>query len=78
MQTAHSTDWFRRVAGLIARPTTGVDGGVVRVAVGIRRDVNVRQGRARPREAAADSRGTQGLSCHKSEGRQQRHVYLVE
>src|SRR6202000_1154207 len=71
---AHAGDW------LFALPISScglrLDDESIRVAVGLRLGVNLREPHQCPCGAQVDCRGTHGLACNLSSGRTARHHYL--
>lgn len=73
-QAAHSADWLYALP--ISSLGLRLPDEAVRVAVGMRLGVKICEEHLCPCGANVDSKGTHGLSCRKSAGRQQRHSQL--
>src|SRR5664279_989185 len=73
-QAAHSADWLYTLP--ISSLGLRLPDEAVRVAVGMRLGAKVCEEHKCPCGANVDLKGTHGLSCRKSAGRQQRHSQL--
>ena len=73
-QASHSGDWLR--AWPITACGLRLDDEAIRVAVGLRLGSNLCSPHPCPCGAMVDARGSHGLSCRRSAGRQSRHAQL--
>src|SRR5260221_212886 len=74
LQASHSGDWLQ--AWPITACGLRLDDEAVRVAVGMRLGANICVPHPCPCGTLVDARGSHGLSCHRSAGRQTRHSQL--
>ena len=70
----HSGDWLHALP--IASCGLRLDNEAIRIAVGLRLGVNLCVPYVCPCGAFVDCRGTHGLSCKRSSGRQARHAFV--
>ena len=70
----HSGDWLHAIP--ITACGLRLDNEAIRVAVGLRLGCTLCQTHQCPCGAQVDARGTHGLSCRRSAGRQSRHHYI--